>query len=221
MLLEVRSSRQVKKRQSPAHSHFPLEDIRTYSLNPSGCVPGPCWPVVRDRAPPACRCLCPSPGWQGHSPRQLHAATPCSRSQSGGWSSPRPLSSGRLGWCNPAERHGEVLRSHPPSPSSLLPGFSQTLLQLPHPQPLLRLHFSGPEDMMGWKGAPGPEKRTRSPQLPARGQGAKATHHCRSPLGRQTSGLWEPQPGGRRCRDNLAGGLVTPRSVAMVTWFFL
>lgn len=26
---------------------------------------------------------------------------------------------------------------------------------------------------------------------------------------------------GRRCRDNLAGGLVTPRSVAMVTWFFL
>lgn len=34
------------------------------------------------------------------------------------------------------------------------------------------------------------------------------------------SGLWEPQPGGLRCRDNLAGGLVTPRSVAMVTWFF-
>ena len=74
---------------------------------------------------------------------------------------------------------------------------------------------------MEQKGAPRLERGRGHLCSPLRGQSASATHQHHSPLGRQTSGLWEPQPGGLRCRDNLAGGLVTPRSVAMVTWFFL
>lgn len=78
-------------------------------------------------------------------------------------------------------------------------------------------NFSGPSDVVEQKRGSRARERTGSPLLPMRGQSTSAAHHHRSPLGR----LWEPQPGGLRCRDNLAGGLVTPRSVAMVTWFFL
>lgn len=163
----------------------------------------------------------PSPGCQGYKspPPPAQPSPPVSgmRERTGG---PLPPSSGHLGLCTPASQKGKVLRIPPPSPlSSPSLAFLKHFCSSPTPTPP-KSKFLWPAGVVGWKGAPRLEKgrdRVCSPQEDI----APCQTHCRRPLGGRTSGLWEPQLGGWRCRDNLAGGLVTPRSVAMVTWFFL
>lgn len=103
-----------------------------------------------------------------------------------------------LGQCLPVWQHRKVLRSRPPSPlSSLLPSFPQTLLQLPTSAPKSTIVWPCQGTCLGQKEAPRPEKGGVT-SAPLERTEHEATHHrCRS-LSRQRSGLWEPQPGGRR-----------------------
>lgn len=82
---------------------------------------------------------------------------------------------------------------------------------------LLSLNFSGSEDVARYKvgaGGTGPEKGSAF-------QGKYQLHGPAVALRQADKQAVGTPASGRRCRDNLAGGLVTPRSVAMVTWFFL
>lgn len=91
---------QEESKSSP-QSRSTGEHPHTQSLDPYGCVPGPCWQVVQDRAPMPVSISLHAQGGRGAVLTSFTPLSPAPRVRIGK-SASLPLSSDHLGWCTPA-----------------------------------------------------------------------------------------------------------------------